>query len=90
MAPSEHGKAGSEQPSSEQPGQPGPPGPPGSTLRALRERLGMSQQELAQRAGLTQAAVSELEAGRRDGLLRTWRLLAQALGVSLEHMLQRL
>ena len=38
----------------------------GSQLRALRETAGLTQEELAERAGVTSYAVSALERGRRQ------------------------
>ena len=35
----------------------------GPTVRALRERLGVSQERLAQRAGLTMQTISRIERG---------------------------
>lgn len=51
----------------------------GEELRRLRKRAGLSQETLAQRAGLSPEAVSLLERGRRTPRLTTARLLAEAL-----------
>lgn len=57
--------------------------PFGAVLRRLRERAGLSQQELAERAGLTPHAVSALERGTRTRPYpHTVRSLAEALDVS--------
>ena len=51
-----------------------------ATLRALRERAGLTQEELAERAGLTSHAISALERGvRTRPYPHTLRSLAQAL-----------
>jgi transcriptional regulator with XRE-family HTH domain len=51
-------------------------------LKALRERVGLSQQELATRAGVSVAMVFQLEQGRRkDVKLTTLVALAEALGI---------
>ena len=56
----------------------------GGKVRALREALGLSQQALAVRAGLSLLQVAQLERGRkRDPRLSTLRALAGALGVDL-------
>jgi class 3 adenylate cyclase len=53
----------------------------GTRLRELREAVGLSQEELAVRAGLTAQAVSALERGhRRRPYPHTIRALAAALG----------
>jgi transcriptional regulator with XRE-family HTH domain len=50
-------------------------------LVAARERLGISQEELADRAGMHRTAVSLLERKGRDPRLETIVKLARALGV---------
>ncbi|MDR7251724.1 putative ATPase/DNA-binding XRE family transcriptional regulator [Nocardioides sp. BE266] len=55
----------------------------GSLLRALREAAGLSQEELAERAGLSPHAISALERGTRTRPYpHTLRSLATALGLS--------
>jgi len=50
-----------------------------STLRAARRRAGLSQQELAARAGTSQATLSAYENGRKEPTVETFnRLLAAA------------
>ena len=48
-------------------------------LKRARERAGLSQEALADRAGLHRNAVALLEAGRRDVKLSTVAKLAKAL-----------
>jgi transcriptional regulator with XRE-family HTH domain len=51
-------------------------------VKGLREKAGMSQQELAVKAGLSVSVVSQIEQGRKeDPRMSTVRALAQALGV---------
>src|SRR5215210_9594819 len=55
----------------------------GTILRELREAGGLTQEELASRAGLTAKAVSALERGeRKRPYPHTVRSLAEALGLS--------
>jgi transcriptional regulator with XRE-family HTH domain len=55
----------------------------GARLRQLREVAGLTQEELARRAGLTPNAISDLELGRRrHPYPHTVRSLADALGLS--------
>src|SRR5215210_7492152 len=59
--------------------------PFGERLRRLRESAGLTQEELASRAGLTAKAVSALERGeRKRPYPHTVRSLADALGLSEE------
>lgn len=51
----------------------------GDELRRLRRRSGLSQEVLAERAGLSTEAISLLERGRRSPRLTTMRLLADAM-----------
>ena len=52
-------------------------------VRRARERLGMTQAELASRVGSTQPAVARLEAGGVTPSLATLRRIAGALGLEL-------
>src|SRR3712207_7555799 len=57
----------------------------GSRLRRLREAAGLTQEELALRAGLSPRAISALERGERQRpYLHTVRTLAEALELSEE------
>jgi transcriptional regulator with XRE-family HTH domain len=53
----------------------------GDRLRHLRERRYLTQQELAQRAGLSADTILKLENNRWEPRLRTIRALAEALDV---------
>ena len=59
----------------------------GRKLKALRERRGVSQAELADRAGLSREYVNKLEAGKYDPTLGTLGRLAKALGVTERELL---
>jgi transcriptional regulator with XRE-family HTH domain len=58
----------------------------GERVRTLREQLGLTQAELADLAGMTAAAVSQVETGKRHPYARTARRLAAALGVELPEL----
>lgn len=49
-------------------------------IRALREKKGLSQRELAELVGTTQSAIARLEAGNVSPSLRTLDKIAGALG----------
>lgn len=51
----------------------------GSRIRAFREELGMSSSQLAEAAGLSQSAISQIERGVVDPSLRTLRAIAETL-----------
>lgn len=54
----------------------------GSTARDTRHQLGLTQIELAERVGITQAAYSAIETGRRTTTIKTARAICDALGLS--------
>jgi transcriptional regulator with XRE-family HTH domain len=59
-------------------------------LRELREDEGLSQQALADRAGVRQATISELESGAAQGAkFETLARLAGALGVEPADLFER-
>ena len=54
----------------------------GENFKHLRIERGLTQEEIAERAGFSQQYISGLEAGRRNPTVLTIYELAQALGVS--------
>jgi len=59
----------------------------GPRLRAIRKLRKLSQTDLAQRSGLTPAAVSQLESGERSPAFKTLSKLAEALETSVGYLL---
>ena len=55
----------------------------GLRLRAIRENLGLTQQEAAERAGLHPVAIARLENGKQNATLATLVCLAAAYRVHL-------
>ena len=53
----------------------------GSYLRSLRAKAGLSQEELADRAGIHVTYLSGVERGLRNPSIRNVRRLAQAMGI---------
>ena len=53
---------------------------PAALIRAVRRRQGLSQAELARRAGTSQPVISAYEHGRRDPSYETLRKLVEAGG----------
>lgn len=61
--------------------------PVGSNVRRLRTRAGLSVVELARRAGVGRATLTQLEAGGGNPTLETLYALANELGVALADLL---
>lgn len=59
----------------------------GERLRELRSKKGISQEELAERAGLHRTYVSSVERGERNISLVNIEHLARALGVTLAELM---
>jgi len=53
-------------------------------LRELREKAGLTQEQLGEKAGLTRGGVAQLEIGRRAPSWDTVLAICSALGVSCE------
>jgi transcriptional regulator with XRE-family HTH domain len=60
----------------------------GLAVRRTRSAAGLSQEALADRAGLDRAYVSGLERGHRNPTLETLQRLAAALGVNVQDLLR--
>lgn len=58
-------------------------------IRQARERAGLTQAQLAQRAGVSQPCVAQWESGRRPIQEKTVAKVAAALGERVEDMLRR-
>jgi transcriptional regulator with XRE-family HTH domain len=59
----------------------------GQRLREIRSRKGISQEELAERAGLHRTYVSSVERGERNISIVNIENLARALGVTLAELM---
>ena len=64
----------------------GPEADPGTRLRLARRARGLSQQQLADVAGMSRQAVSLWESGESDPSLRAAFALASALGMTIEEL----
>lgn len=58
-----------------------------SKLKALLEKQGMTQRELAKKAGTTEVSISRYLSGQRVPRLLTLAAIAQVLGVSIDDLL---
>ena len=57
-------------------------------LKALREQRGMTQEQLAERAGISRGYLARLETARQDPRLSTLERLAKALRVNIDRLLK--
>ena len=60
----------------------------GEKVRTIRTKKGLSQEELAELAGLHRTYISSLELGKRNVSLINIHALAKALGVSPDKLLK--
>ena len=60
----------------------------GQRIRGFRSRRGQSQQEIARRAGITQASLSNYETGKREIPVGTLVRIAAALDISVGDLLE--
>jgi transcriptional regulator with XRE-family HTH domain len=60
----------------------------GRRIRALRAQHPLSQEELAERAGLHRTYVGGIERGERNPTVRNLAAVAHALGISLSELLE--
>ncbi len=60
----------------------------GSNLRDARKRLGLTQEEVAERSGVHATEVSRIEAGKRDPRASTLQRLAEAVEVQPGQLLE--
>jgi len=55
-----------------------------SAIKLWREHRGLTQQELATRAGISKPYLSQIETGKRQGTVETLSAIARSLDVPLE------
>lgn len=60
----------------------------GMRIKVLREKRGLSQEELATRAGISRGYLARLETGRHEPTLTTLEKLAKALRVKVARLLE--
>ena len=56
-------------------------------IRVWREHRGLTQQQLADLAGISKPYLSQLESGRRSGSIDVLSALARALGLSIDDLI---
>lgn len=60
----------------------------GSNLKAARKKLGLTQEEVAERSGVHATEVSRIEAGKRDPQVSTVLKLAKAVEIAPGQLLE--
>jgi DNA-binding XRE family transcriptional regulator len=58
-----------------------------SRVRVWREHRGLTAAALAKQAGIASAYLSQIETGKREGTVDTYRKLASALGITLDDLI---
>jgi ribosome-binding protein aMBF1 (putative translation factor) len=62
----------------------------GATVRALRQKRKLSQDVLAERAGLHRAHLGEIERGESNVTIQTLKIIADTLGVKIVDLVRKL
>ena len=62
----------------------------GQRIKAIRQRKGITQDQLADMTGLNRVHLYRLETGRQSMTLRTLKLIADTLGVRARDLIGRL
>ena len=62
----------------------------GERIKQLRQSQGMTQQDLAEKAGISVSFLSFLESGKRKGSLDSYHKLALSLGLGLDELFKNL
>jgi len=57
-----------------------------SPIKIIRKYRGMTQDDLAQAAGLSRPYLTEIETGRKEGSIKSLKAIAKALNVPLEKL----
>lgn len=60
----------------------------GKNIKNLREERNMQQSELAEKVGVTQAMVCQIERGTKNPSLQTGLEIAKALGCTVDELLK--
>jgi transcriptional regulator with XRE-family HTH domain len=61
----------------------------GKAIRQLRDKRGLSQEDLAHDAGITTSALSSIERGKSNPTWATVKGIARALGISVSKLAQQ-
>ena len=59
-----------------------------SPIKIIRKHRGMTQADLAHEAGISRPYLAEIETGKKGGSLSAYKVLAEALGVGVDKIIQ--
>ena len=62
----------------------------GRAVRAVRARNGLSQEELADRAGIHRTYIGDVERGKRNIALVNMKRIADSLGITLSSLIAKM
>lgn len=60
----------------------------GKNIQRLREQRGISQKELAEKSGLSQSMLSQIEKGTKNPSLQAGKYIAETLGCSIDRLVE--
>lgn len=58
-----------------------------SPLRIIRKHRALTQDALAEKAGVTKTTISEIENGRKEGSIKLFKKLSEILGVDIDDLI---
>ncbi len=59
-----------------------------NTVKVWREYRGMSQKALSEKTGISEAMISQIESGKKQGSLKTNAKIAQALNLTVDDIIE--
>ena len=59
-----------------------------NTVKVWREYRGLSQKALSEQTGISEAMISQIESGKKQGSLKTITKIAQALNLSVDDIIE--
>ena len=58
-----------------------------NNLKTIREKAGLTQEELAEKTGICQTGISRVEKGVSDFVGQRWKIIAKALECSIDDLI---
>ena len=60
----------------------------GERIKEIRERAGLSQAELSEKVGITQAMLCQIERGTKNPSLQVGKIISDILGCSIDELFE--